>query len=98
VLHVVAYYVGILIFNETSKGSVIVQFQLYIIAQVPDPLLPLKTLVKDNGGKINGLVIDYKSVLGKIININRVQQIVLEMFILYIYLYILYYIVVFYFL
>jgi hypothetical protein len=48
--------------NKTSKGSVIVQFQLYITTQEPDPLLPLKRLVKDNGGKINGLVIDYKSI------------------------------------
>jgi hypothetical protein len=68
--------------NQTSKGSVIVQFQLYVIAQVPDPLLPLKILIKENGGKINGLVIDYTSIReskGKIININRVQQIVFEM-------------------
>jgi hypothetical protein len=48
--------------NKTSKGSVIVQFQLYITTQVPDPLLPLKTSVKDNGGKIHGLMIDYKSI------------------------------------
>lgn len=38
------------------------RFELEVIGQVPDPLLPLRDYIKEQGGDINGLRIDYNSI------------------------------------
>ena len=44
------------------KGSVGVNFQLGVIANVTDPYLPLRSALANNGGYLNGLQIDPKSI------------------------------------
>ncbi|XP_031555026.1 carcinoembryonic antigen-related cell adhesion molecule 5-like isoform X2 [Actinia tenebrosa] len=57
----VAYLAAVNI-KEFVKGSIIVRFELNVIGQVPDPLLPLRDYIKTQGEEINGLHIDYNSI------------------------------------
>ncbi|KXJ07539.1 hypothetical protein AC249_AIPGENE20914 [Exaiptasia diaphana] len=46
----------------SRKGSVIVDFNLELVANVSDPLSPLKNAVAQSGGNLGGLVIDPSSI------------------------------------
>ncbi|XP_031571252.1 uncharacterized protein LOC116305473 isoform X3 [Actinia tenebrosa] len=45
-----------------TPGSVVLYFQLHVIAEVSDPLLPLRIAVDRNGGFVNNLQIDPTSI------------------------------------
>ncbi|KXJ15648.1 hypothetical protein AC249_AIPGENE11076 [Exaiptasia diaphana] len=51
-----------LLLSVSRSGSVIVYFNLTLVANVSDPLLPLKEAVTKGGGNLSGLVIDPSSI------------------------------------
>ncbi|XP_031567443.1 hemicentin-1-like isoform X2 [Actinia tenebrosa] len=55
-------YLAAIKVKDFIKGSIIVRFELEVIGQVPDPLLPLREYIKTQGEEINGLQMDYNSI------------------------------------